>query len=208
MRLSLFVGGVELATVLVALLTLGPSACTAFPAEQQPAAETAAGIDMPHSPSPPVLRHDVLPGEGWSLGIWKLSGPAPIFDSWMEGGQQIARLSVGDEVTALEGLSVVTKPDVIVVTSTIQDMQLVAGDTMLRYTYLGEGNADFWANGRWYSNFDGSFVRESDGSGCQSHCKARVVEPGEKVWWFRVRIPDGRIGWTNARNSIVRPYER
>jgi hypothetical protein len=60
-----------------------------------------------------------------------------------QGRKQIARLSVGDEVTALEGLRVVTKPDIIVATSSIEDMHLDAGDTLLRYTYSGEGNADF-----------------------------------------------------------------
>jgi hypothetical protein len=36
------------------VLTVGPSACT-------------------HCRPPPVLRHNVLPGEGWSLGVWKLN---------------------------------------------------------------------------------------------------------------------------------------
>ena len=102
----------------------------------------------------------------------------------------------------LSGLGEVSKPDVITVTSPVPDLHLNPGDKLLRYTYRGEGNADFWAKGRWYSDIDGGFVTSADGSGCQSKCKAREVEPGEKSWWFHVRLPDGRTGWTDAFQNL------
>jgi hypothetical protein len=105
-------------------------------------------------------------------------------------------------VIVLSGLSQVNKPDRIAITEPLTTVGLRPGDTLLRYTEYGEGFVDFWAGGRWYRNIDGSFITEPDGSGCQTHCKALVAEPGEKRWWFRVRLPDGRIGWTAAYTSL------
>ena len=105
-------------------------------------------------------------------------------------------------MTLLSGLCEVSKPDLITVTSPIPELQINRGDSLLRYTYYGEGNADFWVDGRWYSDADGTFITEAEGTGCQSQCKARVTEPGQKKWWFRVRLADRRVGWTDAAESL------
>ena len=105
-------------------------------------------------------------------------------------------------MTLLSGLCEVSKPDLITVTSPIPELQLNRGDSLLRYTDYGEGNADFWVDGRWYGDADGAFITEAEGTGCQSQCKARVTEPGRKKWWFRVRLADRRVGWTDAAESL------
>jgi hypothetical protein len=79
-------------------------------------------------------------------------------------------------------------------------------DRILRYTERGEGNADFWANGQWHANADLGFVTNTDGSGCQSTCKALEIEPGKKEWWFRIRSANGQTGWTNASDSFDLKY--
>ena len=163
-------------------------------------------VVMAEPPSLPAVTQDVLPGEGWVPGMHKLRGQAEVFDTWKPLRRRLAVLQAGTRVTVLSGLSEVSKPDVITVTAPIPELQLNPGDRLLRYTELGEGNADFWTKGRWYGNLDGAFVTNADGSGCQSQCKARVVESGRKKWWFRVRLPDGRVGWTDASGSFGRNY--
>jgi hypothetical protein len=69
------------------------------------------------------------------------------------------------------------------------------GDTILRYTYEGEGFADFWMKGRWYKEFDGSFITELDGDGCSKKCTGKVSRLGRNEEWSKVRLADRRIGW-------------
>jgi hypothetical protein len=157
---------------------------------------------MPKPPLLPAVAQDLLPGEGWRLGAYKLRGQAVIFDTWKPHRRQLAVLDAGTPVTMLSGLCEVSKPDLVTATAPIPELQLNPGDNFLRYTYHGEGFADFWAKGRWYSDIDGAFIREVEGTGCQSECKARVTEPGRKTWWFRVRLIDRRIGWTDAVDSL------
>jgi hypothetical protein len=153
-------------------------------------------------PSLPVITKDVLPGEGWAIRTYTLHGRAVIFDTWKPHRHRLTVLEAGTLVTMLSGLSEVSKPDVIAVTSRIPELQLSPGDRLFRYTYRGEGNADLWAKGRWYRNADGGMITNADGSGCQSRCQARELEPGRKTWWFRVRLPNNLIGWTDAFDSL------
>ena len=173
-----------------------------FAVQTRTLATDTKGFGMVQPPSLPVVTKNILPGEGWALGTYRLRRQAVVFDTWKPLRRRIALLQTGTLVSMLSGLSEVSKPDVITVTSPIPDLHLNPGDNLLRYTYRGEGFADFWAKGRWYSNIDGGFVANADGSGCQSNCKARVVESGRKSWWFRVRLPDGRTGWTDALESL------
>lgn len=164
--------------------------------------QSPAPIWMASPPQLPVITRNALPGEGWATGKSRLHGPAVVFDSWKPGRHRMTTVPAGNTVLLLAGLNVVHQPDIVVVTSPIPQLQLSAGDTLLRYAYEGEGVADFWAKGRWYRKLDGSFIKNADGSGCQSNCKARVVRTGVKTWWFHIRLPDGRSGWTDAFDSI------
>lgn len=102
----------------------------------------------------------------------------------------------GASVTALSGLSEVLQPDRVVVTAALPELDLAAGDEVLRYTERGEGHADFWAKGRWHADADLGWVRNADGSGCQSQCKGRERARGSRRWWLQIRLADGRVGWT------------
>jgi hypothetical protein len=186
-----------LAAVLAIALHLCP-----LTASQQDSSRAMLGTPMPQPPTLPVVTNNVLPGEGWVPGRWNVRNTAPVYDTWRAGRKRIAVVPRGSVISALGGLNVVHKPDVITVTEPIPALELVPGDTMLRYVYRGEGWADFWAKGRWYSNLDGGFITEADGSGCRSRCKARVTAPGEKTWWFHVRLADGRTGWSDAFHAF------
>ncbi len=104
-------------------------------------------------------------------------------------------------VEVLEDLIVVEAPDVVWVTNSIEPMNLKEGDKILRYARLGEGWADFWVEGCWYKDADGGFITEPDGGGCGgSNCSAKVTKMGRQTWWFRIKRPDGKSGWTQSQN--------
>jgi hypothetical protein len=159
-------------------------------------------VAMAKPPSLPAITHDVLPGEGWVPGTYPLRSQVVFYDTWKSQRRRVATLEAGISVTLLSGLCKVTKPDLITITSPISELKLRGGDRLLRFTYRGEGNADFWAKGVWHTNADLGFVTNADGSGCRAGCKGREVQAGQKQWWFRVRLPDGHIGWTDTADSL------
>jgi len=157
--------------------------------------------ELRHHPPLPVITQPVLPGEGWEPGTYRLNKSIAIFDRWQSPHIVHARLLAHASVTLISGLNEVEKPDLIVMTSPIPVLSLSLGDTILRYTQRGEGNADFWAKGMWYTNGDLGWVKNADGSGCETLCKAEEKEAGRSVWWFKVRLADSRIGWTDSLDS-------
>ena len=159
-------------------------------------------IAMKKPPSLPAITQDVMPGEGWVRGRYHLSGEAVVFDTWTAHRHRVTTLVAGTSVTILSGLSEVEKPDIVRLMSPIPRLNLNPGDQLLRYTERGEGNADFWSKGRWFTDADLGFIQNADGSGCSSSCGAREIETGHKVWWFHILLPDGRTGWTDAIRSL------
>jgi hypothetical protein len=157
---------------------------------------------MAERPHLPAVTQDILPGEGWNVGTFKSRRPIKVFDTWKPERKKIATMQTNAAFTLLAGLCVIDRPDHITVTDPVPHLSLKAGDEVLRYAERGEGNANFWSNGRWYRNSDLAFVANVDGSGCQSGCKARVIETGSKTRWFRIRLTDGRSGWTDAADGV------
>ena len=170
-----------------------------LPAQPRSAAEGQREMRAP--PSLPFITEPVLPGEGWGPGRYRLRKSATVFDTWRSGHVVIARVPAGRSVTLLSGLNEVDRPGVIEISSPVTGLLLNPGDILLRYIQRGEGVSDFWAKGRWYTNGDLSWVRNADGSGCQTLCKAHEKEPGQSVWWFKIRLSDGRIGWTDSLDA-------
>jgi hypothetical protein len=104
-------------------------------------------------------------------------------------------------VEVLEDAIIVDAPDIVRVTEPIAELNLKEGDTILRFARLGEGRADFWTEGCWYKDADGDFIVEPDGGGCGgSSCSARVTKMGRQAWWFRIKLPSGKTGWTQRQN--------
>lgn len=161
---------------------------------------------MQSPPDLPKITRDVFPGEGFNHGERKTIGKTTVYDSWEGNRKPIASLNRGTTIDVASGLVVVEKPDEVRVTKHLEKMHLEPGDTILRYAYFGEGQADLWAKGCWYGNADAAFITEMDGSGCHGdRCAAKVTKNGIKIWWLRIVLPDGRTGWSLLKNfSFVR----
>ena len=131
---------------------------------------------------------------GNSLQVVQLAGVA---DTWKPTRREIGSVRAGTMVEVLEDLIVVEAPDIVWVSRPIEEMKLHEGDTILRYARLGEGWADLWANGCWYKQANADFIVEPDGAGCGGdRCSAKVTKMGSQMWWFHIKLPNGKTGWT------------
>jgi hypothetical protein len=161
-----------------------------------------AQYNCEHSTNPPklpVLRASGRwKGSGGQLKALQLAG---IADSWKDTRREIGSVRAGTTVEVLEDVIVVDAPDIVRVTQPIAELNLKEGDTILRYARLGEGWADLWIEGCWFEGADGGFITEPDGGGCGgSSCAARVTKMGKQTWWFRIKLPSGKTGWTQSQN--------
>ena len=158
------------------------------------AQEQSKCVATPNPPKLPVTRASGRKFSATSLRVVQAAGVA---DTWKDSRREIAAVAAGTIVEVLEDLIVVDAPDIVWVSTAIDEMKLNEGDTILRYAHLGEGSADLWAAGCWYKEADAAFITEPDGGGCGgSSCQARVTKMGRQMWWFRIRLPNGKTGWT------------
>jgi hypothetical protein len=89
----------------------------------------------------------------------------------------------------------------------LEGSNLKHGDVILTYAYRGEGFSAVWFKGRYYADFDISFTRWPDGTGCGgAHCTATYVDLGNKVWWVQVRLLSGLTGWVNMEQTRVNGF--
>jgi hypothetical protein len=148
------------------------------------------GTAMAHAPALPTTAE-----ENWVVKRFKMERTTGVYDTWKAERKKIAEMPRGTIVSGLRKLSVIYEPDVISITAAMPQLGLNAGDAILRYTVEGEGFADFWIKGRWYKEFDGSFIVEQDGNGCAKNCTGKVTKVGRKEEWSNVRLQDGREAW-------------
>jgi len=151
-------------------------------------------------PKLPAQRHS-----GRSLssqGGLRIQQLGQLYDTWKPATRrQVGTVQAGSAVEVLEDLIVIDSPDIVRVMQPIEELKLNQGDQILRYAHLGEGFFDIWANGCWYEDLDASFIIEPDGGGCGGEkCSAKVTKPGLQAWWFRIKLPDGKTGWTQSDN--------
>ena len=178
---------------LLVLLALMPICATA----------AAAQYDCIATPNPPKLPMTRASGREYAAStnpvlVLQLAG---IADTWKTTRREIGSVPAGTMVQVLEDLIVVDAPDIVRVTESIGGLNLKEGDTILRFARLGEGWADLWAAGCWYKAANAGFIVEPDGAGCGgSDCAARVTKMGGQMWWFRIKLPNGKTGWTLSQS--------
>jgi hypothetical protein len=150
------------------------------------------------APALPFYDWKACPFEGCSYRQWTALARIVVYNTWRQDRQPIAQLSPGDSVLGVTGVVITFRPGVIRLDRDLLEHNLKRGETILTYTYRGEGFSAVWFKGRYYSEFDISFAKWPDGSGCGgAHCAATYVDVGKKVWWAKVKLKSGLNGWVN-----------
>jgi hypothetical protein len=129
---------------------------------------------------------------------WWAAAPTPVYASPNSKAPQIRMLKKGEHVTAVTGF-VRTRGGEFTVTR--NNGRYHAGDTIWVYSYRGEGFFTVWFKGKMYGEELGfSPYGGSGGSRCQedsSYCWGTLKTEHSSEWWIKLRLSDGRIGWTN-----------
>lgn len=176
------------------------------PSAATPPSPVAAPQSPPYrnepAPTLPFLDWNACPFEGCTYGKWTAASAVKIFDTWKDGRKQIATLPAQAVVTGISGVVITYKPGVIRLNADLPEDGLRRGDTILTYTYRGEGFSAVWFKGKFYSDYDISFTKWPDGTGCNgNHCAGTYVDLGNKIWWAKVRASSGMIGWVNMNEA-------
>jgi hypothetical protein len=153
------------------------------------------------APKLPFFDWNACPFEGCTYGKWTATKAIKVFDSWKSDAKVIATLRPAAVVTGLSGVVITYKPGKIRVDDDLPQYGLRRGDSILTYTYRGEGYSAVWFKGRFYRQFDIGFTKWPDGSGCGSGCAGTYVDLGKNVWWAKVRTKSGITGWVNMNEA-------
>jgi len=164
-----------------------------------------ATIAISHAAGPPELPFldwKACPFEGCTYREWTARDSVKVYDTWKDGRAQIAQLSKGDKVAAITGLVVTHRPGVIRMDRDLPEQGLKRGDEILTYAYRGEGYSAVFLSARYIPDFDISFAKWPDGTGCGgAHCAATYVDLGNKVWWAQIKLQSGRTGWVDMSDA-------
>ncbi len=147
-------------------------------------------------PALPFYDWGACPYETCHYGEWTAHRSVTVYDTWKEGRRPIAQLAEGNKVTGITGAVVTFAPGLIRMDRDLPDQDLRRGDTVLTYAYRGEGFSAVWFKGKYRAEYDISFAKWPDGTGCGGeHCAATYVDLGRKTWWAQVKLSSGTTGW-------------
>jgi hypothetical protein len=164
-------------------------------------AQESKGSSVP-APVLPFYARNKCPFEGCVYREWTALKDIPVYDAWREAPHLTGTLRKGEKVTALGGIVITYRPGVIHVDRDIPAAGLKRGDIILTYTLLGEGFSQVWLNGRFYEDFDISFTKWPDGSGCGgAHCAATYADLGKKAWWAEIKLKSGATVWVDMESA-------
>jgi hypothetical protein len=148
------------------------------------------------APTLPFYDWGACPYETCGYKQWTAHRAATVYDTWKPERKPVAQLAEGDRVTGIEGAVVTMLPGVIRMDRDLPEQNLQRGDTILTYAERGEGYSAVWFKGKYHKQFDISFAKLPDGTGCGgAHCAATYIDLGRKLWWVKVKLASGLTGW-------------
>ena len=151
------------------------------------------------APELPFYDSGACPYERCIYGeAWTVQRAVTVYDTYKEGRRVVAQLAEGDKATGITGVVITFRPGVVRMDRDLPDQDLRRGDTLLTYAYRGEGYSAVWFKGKYRAEFDLTFAKLPDGSGCgNGHCAATYVDLGKKAWWAEVKLASGATGWVD-----------
>jgi hypothetical protein len=156
------------------------------------------------APALPFYDWGACPYETCAYGQWTAHRSMMVYDTWKPERHPIAKLAEGDKVTGITGVVITLRPGVIRMDRDLSAEHLLRGDTVLTYAYRGEGFSAVWFKGKYHADFDISFAKWPDGTGCGgAHCAATYLDLGRKQWWAKVKLQSGQTGWVDMDLSQI-----
>ena len=163
----------------------------------------AAGQDLP-APGLPYYDWKACPFEGCTYGKWTAQIPVTVFDTWQDNRHAVGKIQQGQSIQSLNGVVITFRPGMIRLDRDLPGDSLKQGDLISTYAFRGEGFSAVWFHGRYYPEFDISFTKWPDGTGCGgAHCAATYVDLGKKEWWVEVKLASGISGWVDMEQTRV-----
>ncbi len=160
------------------------------------------------APALPYFDRGACPFEGCTYHQWIVRDSITLYDTWKPERREIATLSKGDKATGITGVVITYRPGTIRMERDLPEQSLKQGETILTYAYRGEGFAAAWFHGRFYDEFDISFAKWPDGTGCGgAHCAATYVDLGDKRWWAEVKLNSGAVGWVDMDHGLLGGFD-
>lgn len=156
------------------------------------------------APSPKPTPQPQLPFEDWNAcpfetcayGEWTFPRELTVYDSREDSRREVAKVPAGEKVIGVTGVVITERPGVVRLDRDLPLQHLRAGDTILTYADRGEGFYAVWFKDKYYQQFDVSFAKLPDGTGCgNDHCAATFLDLGTKIWWAKIKFAPAREGW-------------
>jgi hypothetical protein len=180
----------------IMLLTIGLGMVAALGQEAGAVKVPGDGAKEQAMPALPFYDWGACPYERCSYGTWTAYRAVTVYDTWKPERRPIAQIAEGEKVTGLSGAVVTFQPGVIHMDRDLPEQHLQRGDTLLTYAYRGEGFSAVWFQGKYHPDFDATWAKLPDGTGCsEAYCAATYVDLGRKSWWAEVKLASGRTGW-------------
>jgi hypothetical protein len=174
-----------------------------------------AGVDALASDKPPLPFHDwnACPFECCTYRAWRARAPVKVYQGRSTRSEIAFEVAKGQWVRALTGVVVTYRYGVTKVLKPIKLgyrvtypvendplLSLQPGELLYTLHYLGEGFDLFWYKGQLYSDQIAS--REPDPDPPPPELNLQVLSRPRDVWWAKVRLKDGRVGWTNEPHKF------
>jgi len=149
------------------------------------------------------VEQGACPFECCTYCEWWASNSTPIYAGPSSKSAQIQMLRKGEHVKALTGF-VRTQAQEFVVTS--DHGRYRVGAKLWVYSYHGEGHFLVWFAGKMYDeDLNFSPYGGSTGKRCEegSDCWGHLTAEHKSDWWIKLRLRNGRIGWTNRGSDYA-----
>ena len=150
-----------------------------------------------------LLDRGACPFECCRYGQWTATRRVPLLAAAREGGRRVGWIAPGSRVQALDGF-------VRTIGQPFRVHRAHAGyrpgETLMVYTYQGEGSFRIWRAGRWQDEDLGfSPYGGTGGTRCadDARCWGTLAAPLRSDWWVRVRLPDARVGWVRGNAGFA-----
>ncbi len=151
---------------------------------------TTVGSDQKLEPPAVFVDRGACPGECCTYGSWRAIHEVELFARPAKSSTSLGHVRAGSTVVALTG-EVHTTAGKFVVRKPSHPYR--TGDVIWVYTRLGEGWYRVWRAGNMVDQ-EISVAPDHQNPDDWGYYKLAPVS----VWWVRIKLQDGRQGWTNA----------